>query len=122
MKKIDQKKVSRMDLENLKQEIALHKGIDHQNIIQFFDNTQEKNMFYLLLEYAGNGNLFFYIDSHNGLPEILALRILYQTALAVSYLHERNIIHRDIKPENILMDSEFNVKLCDLGWGCEHID
>lgn len=61
-------------------------------------------MFYLLLEYAGNGNLFFYIHSHNGLPEILALRILYQTALAVSYLHERNIIHRDIKPENILMD------------------
>lgn len=77
-------------------------------------------MVYLLLEYAGNGNLFFYIHSLEGLPESLAIRFLYQTALAVSYLHDRNIIHRDIKPENILLDENFNVKLCDLGWGCLH--
>jgi len=34
-------------------------------------------MVYLLLEYAGNGNLFFYIHSLEGLPESLALRFLY---------------------------------------------
>lgn len=79
-------------------------------------------MVYLLLEYAGNGNLFFYIHSLDGLPEKLALRFFYQTAMAVSYLHQRNIIHRDIKPENILLDQNFNVKLCDLGWGCIHDD
>lgn len=71
-----------------------------------------------MLEYAGNGNLFFYIHAKVGLPENLALRFLYQTALAVQYMHERNIIHRDIKPENILLDDTFNVKLCDFGWSC----
>lgn len=39
LKKIDQKKVSKEDLENLKQEIVLHRGIDHPNIIRFYGNT-----------------------------------------------------------------------------------
>lgn len=75
-------------------------------------------MVYLLLEYAANGCLFFYIHSQDGLPEHLALRFFYQTALAVQYLHKNKLIHRDIKPENILLDSEFTVKLCDFGWSC----
>lgn len=76
-------------------------------------------MVYLLLEYAGNGTLFFFIHSSEGLPEKLALRFFYQTALAVKHLHDRGLIHRDIKPENILLDDCFNVKLCDFGWSCQ---
>ncbi len=75
-------------------------------------------MVYYLLEYASNGCLFFYINSKKGLSENLALRFLYQTAKAVKYLHDNRFIHRDIKPENILLDDNFNVKLCDFGWSC----
>lgn len=52
------------------------------------------------------------------MPEMLALRFAYQTALAIKYIHDRNLIHRDLKPENILFDEEFKVKLCDFGWSC----
>lgn len=40
-------------------------------------------MVYLLLEYAANGALFYYIHSVEGMPENIALRFFYQTALAV---------------------------------------
>lgn len=37
----------------------------------------------------------------------------------MEYIHSRNIAHRDIKPENILLDEDFNIKLCDFGWASE---
>lgn len=98
--------------------MKLHKKLDHPNIIQFYDALQIKTMVYFLLEYAQNGCLFFYIHSEKGLPESLALRFFHQTAQAVRYLHYHNFLHRDIKPENILLDENFNVKLCDFGWSC----
>lgn len=35
---------------------------------------------------------------------------------AIAFLHSKNIMHRDIKSENIMVDSEFNVKMCDFGF------
>lgn len=52
------------------------------------------------------------------MPERVALRFFYQTVLAVDYLHRLGILHRDIKPENLLLDRDFNIKLCDFGWSC----
>jgi len=34
---------------------------------------------------------------------------------SLKFLHEAKVIHRDIKPDNILLDKNFNVKLCDFG-------
>jgi serine/threonine protein kinase len=118
LKRVDISSLSPAEVSNLRNEIALHRSINNQNVIQFVDCLQIGKLVYILLEYAGNGSIFFYIHSREGLPEKLALRFFYQTCLAVKYLHENKIVHRDIKPENILVDNLFNVKLCDFGWSC----
>ena len=119
LKKIDILQISKADCENLKLEIKLHKKFQNPYIIDFKGCIQRKNIVYMLLEHASNGSLFFYIDLEKGLPEILSLRFLYETALGLQYLHRNKIIHRDIKPENLLLDKNFKIKICDFGWSCK---
>lgn len=118
LKIIDMERLSLADCLSLRNEIELHEKLDHPNIIRFHDSVQIDDVVYFLLEYAGNKSLFHYIQTNRGLSENLALRFLFQSCLAVKYLHDRRIIHRDIKPENLLMTEDFNIKLCDFGWSC----
>lgn len=101
---------------NLRLEIKLHARLNHPNIVRFYDCIQIGSKVYILLEYASNGCLYFYIDTQKGIPERLALRFLYEAAGALAYLHSQGVIHRDVKPENMLLDDTFNLKLCDFGW------
>ncbi|KAL0490292.1 mitogen-activated protein kinase [Acrasis kona] len=41
--------------------------------------------------------------------------LMYQMLSAMSYIHSCNILHRDLKPENILINSNCEVKICDMG-------
>lgn len=43
------------------------------------------------------------------------LKVIYNTLIAISFVHECNVMHRDIKPANILLDSKCHVKVCDFG-------
>lgn len=59
---------------------------------------------------SGNSSLNF-----RDLTKVQSELIFFNCVSAVKFLHSANIIHRDIKPSNILVDKEFNVKICDFG-------
>lgn len=56
------------------------------------------------------------------MSEIEACKYFTQTCLALQYMHQHNIYHRDIKPENLLLDENYDIKLCDFGWCAENIN
>ena len=85
------------------------------------NNRETKKRKYCILEYAPNGNVFDYIYcKRSGLGE-LHTKIIFKSILeAVRFCHQHNICHRDIKLENILLDKDFNPKICDFGFACEN--
>ena len=71
------KKISPVHFSNLKREIKIHQSLRHPNIIRFEGAVQDNHMVYLLLEYADNGALFFFINPRTGMPEKFAFKFFY---------------------------------------------
>ncbi|TMS19573.1 Serine/threonine-protein kinase Nek4 [Larimichthys crocea] len=61
----------------------------------------------------------FIIDSNskraNCYPERQVVEWFVQIAMALQYLHERNILHRDLKTQNIFLTKTNIIKVGDLG-------
>ena len=73
----------------------------------------------LVYEYIPNGTVADHLYGRRENSGLLAwdvrLSIAIETANALAYLHESEIIHRDVKTNNILLDNNFQVKVADFG-------
>ena len=101
---------------NIQKEIDIQSKISHPNIVKLLYVKETETSYDLIMEYAQNGNLFYYIRKNESLSEDESFSIFIQVVNAVNFLHENDLIHRDIKPENILLFENNVVKLCDFGW------
>lgn len=99
-------------------EINIHSSLSHRHILTFYASFEDENAFYLVLEFAPNGDLLTYLKKQHN--ECMTLHrylsfILLPLLLALNYLHTGGILHRDIKPENILISDNGHIRLCDFG-------
>ena len=67
------------------------------------------------MEFCAGGDFFTHLKSLRTLPEDQARIYFLQLCVAMSYLHNNQIVYRDLKPENILLDLNGNLKLADFG-------
>ena len=78
--------------------------LDHPNIIHIFDVFSENNTAYYVMEYIEGESLSDVVKRNGGaLAESVAVDYIKQTASALGYIHERNIMHLDVKPANIML-------------------
>uniref|UniRef100_A0A1I7V466 Aurora kinase n=1 Tax=Caenorhabditis tropicalis TaxID=1561998 RepID=A0A1I7V466_9PELO len=102
----------------LKREIEIQYHLRHPNILTLYGYFHDDKRVFVILDYAGRGELFNILQSQPGhkVSEVIAARFVRQLSNALKYCHSKGVIHRDIKPENLLLDTKLNLKLADFGW------
>lgn len=115
IKVIDKLQHKQRTLDEIKREAEIIKRLDHPNIIKVNQIIDTEKVFYIIMEYASNGDLFHRLDLGR-MDENEAREKFSQILLAVRYCHDvQNVIHRDLKPDNVLFDSQYNIKIADFG-------
>jgi len=100
----------------VRREIEIQSNLAHPNILRLYGHFHDAKRIFLILEFAGKGELYKHLRKEQLFPEWKAAAYIAQMASALKYLHGKHIIHRDIKPENILVGIHGEIKLSDFGW------
>ena len=75
-----------------------------------------KRRTYMITEFIDKNSLFDYLHKKKlTIPHQRIIEICEDIALGMCYLHDRKVLHCDLKSSNILVDSGWNLKLCDFG-------
>ncbi|KAK1475791.1 hypothetical protein CCUS01_16876 [Colletotrichum cuscutae] len=100
----------------VRREIEIQSNLRHPNILQLYGHFHDSKRVFLILEFAGKGELYKHLRKESRFPEWKSAQYIAQMASALRYLHRKHVIHRDIKPENILMGIHGEIKISDFGW------
>ncbi|KAJ3689331.1 hypothetical protein LUZ61_018495 [Rhynchospora tenuis] len=98
------------------QEIEILTRIRHPHLVTLIGACLEARV--LVYEYLPLGSLDKHLtckDRNKSLTWQTRVRIAHEICSALIFLHSSNVVHGDLKPENVLLDSNFVVKLSDLG-------
>lgn len=111
------------DLERaLIREATLAGRLHHRNLVAVTGFGVADGHYYAVMEYVDGGDLAALLDG-TPVDESLALHIVAELALGLSYLHHARddrglplgLVHRDVGPANVLVSSTGDVKLSDFG-------
>lgn len=100
----------------VRREIEIQSNLRHPNVLRLYGHFQDSKRIFLILEFAGRGELYKHLRKEHRFPEWKAAQYIAQMAAALKYLHKKHVMHRDIKPENILVGIHGEIKISDFGW------
>ncbi|GAA1693275.1 Stk1 family PASTA domain-containing Ser/Thr kinase [Microcella alkalica] len=87
----------------------------HPNVVNVFDQGQDAESAYLVMEYLPGITLRELLQEYGALTPQQTLDIVEAIVSGLSAAHKAGIVHRDLKPENVLLADDGRIKIGDFG-------
>ncbi|MCD1572288.1 Stk1 family PASTA domain-containing Ser/Thr kinase [Agromyces mediolanus] len=87
----------------------------HPNVVNVFDQGQDADMAYLVMEYLPGITLRDLLKDYQRLTPEQTVDIMDAVLAGLAAAHKAGIVHRDLKPENVLLADDGRIKLGDFG-------
>lgn len=87
----------------------------HPNVVNVFDQGQDTESAYLVMEYLPGITLRDLLEEYGSLTPQQTIDISEAVLSGLSAAHKAGIIHRDLKPENVLLADDGRIKIGDFG-------
>ena len=101
--------------ERFTQEARRAASVTHPNVVTVFDEGQEGDDAYMVMEYVRGRTLRELIAERGPLPPHETSRLVAQIAAALDAAHAAGVLHLDVKPANVIVTETGNAKLADFG-------
>ncbi|WP_374977803.1 Stk1 family PASTA domain-containing Ser/Thr kinase [Microbacterium trichothecenolyticum] len=85
------------------------------HVVNVFDQGQDGDMAYLVMEYLPGITLRELLREQRRLTVPQAISILDAVLSGLAAAHKAGIVHRDVKPENVLLAEDGRIKIGDFG-------
>ncbi len=87
----------------------------HPNVVNVFDQGQDGEMAYLVMEYLPGITLRDLLREQRRLSIPQTITIMDAVLSGLAAAHRAGIVHRDVKPENVLLAEDGRIKIGDFG-------
>src|SRR3954470_13340611 len=87
----------------------------HPNVVNVFDQGQDSDMAYLVMEYLPGITLRDLLKDYGKLTPEQTIDIMEAVLSGLAAAHKAGIVHRDLQPENVLLADDGRIKIGDFG-------
>ncbi|KAF9622615.1 hypothetical protein IFM89_032514 [Coptis chinensis] len=105
-------------LDEFKSEVRIMRRLRHPNVVLFVGAVTRPPNLSIVTEFLPRGSLYRILHRPNcQIDEKRRIRMALDVAMGMNCLHTSmpTIVHRDLKSLNLLVDDNWNVKVCDFG-------
>lgn len=102
-------------IERFQREVKAVARLSHPNIVVAHDADEVDGVNYYVMEYVDGMDLATLVKRNGVMSVQQAADLIRQAARGLGYAHDHKVVHRDVKPANLLLDTEGQLKILDMG-------